>query len=302
MPRSGRTLPLPSKESFRRPFRPPRRLQAGSAPRRAAAGAGASPRTDSPRAARPPRPAPPRTAAGGSFSARQTSQPRTVTNSATSLPAATPGNLLKSSDAYERSATSQTRTRSTNNNKKKRTAGRRRPPFAQTRHQEAGSARAPARRRCPPSPPRGSGSRSPRLRARPGGYAPRPRRGTARLPAPGPAQEGRPPGVNGRHGRAGREESSGLTWISAGLVEPRRRRRRRLQVPAAHPSAPRHVSGVTPPAPRLLADFPSFFPPPAPPPARWRGQPSGTPARTAAACLPSAPAPGPPHFLTGNSR
>lgn len=185
---------------------------------------------------------------------------------------------------------------------KKRTAGRRRPPFAQTRHQEAGSARAPARRRCPPSPPRGSGSRSPRLRARPGGYAPRPRRGTARLPAPGPAQEGRPPGVNGRHGRAGREESSGLTWISAGLVEPRRRRRRRLQVPAAHPSAPRHVSGVTPPAPRLLADFPPFFPPPAPPPARWRGQPSGTPARTAAACLPSAPAPGPPHFLTGNSR
>lgn len=129
-----------------------------------------------------------------------------------------------------------------------------------------------------------------------------PARGTARLPAPGPAQEGRPPGVNGRHGRAGREESSGFTWISAGLVEPRRRRRRRLQVPAAHPSAPRHVSGVTPPAPRLLADFPPFFPPPAPPPARWRGQPSGTPARTAAACLPSAPAPGPPHFLTGNSR
>lgn len=62
-------------------------------------------------------------------------------------PAATPGNSLKSRDAYVRSATFQTRTRNINNNNKKdRTAGRR-PPFARTRHQEAGSARAPTGRR-----------------------------------------------------------------------------------------------------------------------------------------------------------
>lgn len=89
-----------------------------------------------------------------------------------------------------------------------------------------------------------------------------PARGTARLL--GPAQEARPAEANGRRGRAGREESSGLTWLSAGLAEPRRRRRRRLRVPAAHPSAPRHVSVMTSPAPQLRADFPPFFPPPAP--------------------------------------
>lgn len=186
MPRSGRTLPLPSKESFRRPFRPPRRLQAGSAPRRAAAGAGASPRTDSPRAARPPRPAPPRTAAGGSFSARQTSQPRTVTNSATSLPAATPGNLLKSSDAYERSATSQTRTRSTNNNKKKgRPGGGGRPSRKLgTRKRGVPAPRPAAGVRLPPpaapaAAPRASG---------PGPGVMLPARGAARRGCPPPAR------------------------------------------------------------------------------------------------------------------
>lgn len=217
MPRSGRTLPLPSKESFRRPFRPPRRLQAGSAPRRAAAGAGASPRTDSPRAARPPRPAPPRTAAGGSFSARQTSQPRTVTNSATSLPAATPGNLLKSSDAYERSATSQTRTRSTNNNKKK--DGR-----AAAAALRANS--APGSGECPrPGPPPVSAFPPPRLRQplpAPQGPArglcspPAARHGAAARPWPGAGSAATGGKRAPRQGRAGREQRVHLDQRRAG--------------------------------------------------------------------------------------
>lgn len=99
---------------------------------------------------------------------------------------------------------------------KKRTAGRRRPPFAQTRHQEAGSARAPARRRCPPSPPRGSGSRSPRLRARPGGYAPRPRHGAAARPRPGSGRAATGGKRAPRQGRAGREQRAHLDQRRAG--------------------------------------------------------------------------------------
>lgn len=69
---------------------------------------------------------------------------------------------------------------------KKRTAGRRRPPFAQTRHQEAGSARAPARRRCPPSPPAAPAA-APRASG-PGPGVMLPARGAARRGCPPPAR------------------------------------------------------------------------------------------------------------------